>query len=215
MSNLEFDDFIDYLKSLWPKYAPTGAQLAVWWESFRKPDHQRARRCAAELFKRTKWPEPRLNEILDLLRKERGQDSGDADFTPEHIAQCQAEASSDAALLADWTEQEFIDGKAEIIAHEPGMALFDAFPANGRFWKHFFVERYVHHRATIFGSGIMTQNGRHVRSPTAIPQQIPRDEYWKAGPQPRRTGIKSVPDLRNDKIAAQAAKVEFIQGENP
>lgn len=211
MNRTDFDELGRYVSGLWPQWNPTPEQREAWFHEMRFTPLDTARQALHNAFTRTKWKEPALIDVLhaikELRRGERVQD--DPDFTPEYLEQIKRESDEDNALLADWTPQEFENGKAEVIAHEPGMVIFEMMQATGRFWRHILAERYAHGRATIYSTGIITRNGKAVRVPCANPQQISREEYWKAGPQPSRVGIKTVGNGKKERVGAQEAKVEL------
>ncbi len=146
MNRTDFDELGRYVSGLWPQWNPTPEQREAWFHEMRFTPLDTARQALHNAFTRTKWKEPALIDVLhaikELRRGERVQD--DPDFTPEYLEQIKRESDEDNALLADWTPQEFENGKAEVIAHEPGMVIFEMMQATGRFWRHILAERYAH-----------------------------------------------------------------------
>ncbi len=211
MTREEFlKDIGPYAGGLWPKFHLTEEQNELWFHSLRFTDVHTTRQALANAYARTKWKEPALADVLAAVKElKRAHTSGDPDFDADHIAQVQREQAEDVIALQDWTAEDYENGKREIIAHEPGLAVFEGAPANGVMWRHFLVERYLYERVATFpGSArvIHRPGEKDVIIPPPV-VYVSRAMAWANGPQPRRVGFQSVSGGARERHAAQNAKV--------
>ncbi len=207
-----FKDVGPYVSTLWVKLKLTPEQSEMWFHKLRFYTVHDARAALGEAYATGKWKEPTLSDVCHMLKTAaRTKVDGDTDFDAGHIAQVADEEQEEASLLAEWTPEDYENGKREIIAHEPGLAVFEGMPANGSMWRHFLVERYLFERVATF-PGKTTIIRRPGEKDVFIPPPVAyvsRAMAWANGPQPRRTGIHSVSGGARERHAAQTAKVEL------
>ncbi len=211
MTREEFTGIGQYAMGLWPKFHLTEEQKELWFHGLRFTDVHTTRQALANAYARTKWKEPALADVLAAVKELKRAHVGETDFDADHIAQVQREQADDAAALQGWTPEDYENGKREIIAHEPGLAVFEGMPANGSMWRHFLVERYLFERVATF-PGKTTIIRRPGEQDVFIPPPVvyvSRAMAWANGPQPRRVGIQSVSGGARERHAAQNAKVEL------
>ncbi len=213
MTRQEFENDVGaYASKLWPKLLLTNEQSEMWFHKLSSHTTFDVRKVLGEAYASCKWKEPALADVVALLKAEtRMEVKTSKDFSPELIAQVNEEEQEEAALLAEWTPEDYENGKREIIAHEPGMAVFEGVPANGPMWRHFLVERYLFERVATFPGKtqiIRRPNEQDVIIPPPV-VYVSRAMAWANGPQPRRVGIQSVSGGARERHAAQEAKVEL------
>lgn len=182
MTREEFAQLSDYATRLWPAFEPTVEQAEIWYDDLRRFDYHTARQALGAAYSTTKWKIPTIPDIREAIKKLlRGRmGETDVDFPPEFVAQVKDEEAEEAMHLSDWTREDFENGKKEIMLREPGMDRFEKLKANGKMWRHFLCERYVHYRITLF-PGVVRVEKR--RKPTDVihrpsPVQMSRDAWW-------------------------------------
>lgn len=189
MTDAEFQEFGAYLTKLWPKFTMTTEQRDIWRAKFGRVTIFDARQAAANVMETSRYATPRMGEITEALRKVRVASpvrAGNDEVDQELREQVAREEAEEAAEIAEWTDQEREDGRREILRRERGMApLIGKCGVRSPMLTHFLVERFVHHRATVFPGKITVRRenrgGKEVRigvRPAGV--QISVDEYWKA-----------------------------------
>ncbi len=179
MDRKEFIDIGNYAASLWPKWSLTDEQRELWWHKLQRWSSHDAREAIASAYTAGRWKEPTLSEVLialKALRRAEVASTGEAfDISPEYLEMVQREEAEEAALLAQWSDADLADAKAEILRREPWLKMFDTLLPTGPFFRHLIVERFVHQRAATYPNA-----HRHHKDPLGSPCYISRDDFWNA-----------------------------------